>query len=130
MLEALTREGGGKEKRMIKVSNGYIARWDCGYYIGRAGKGKKGSALANPFKLEDTSYAEERDRIIAKYRTWLWQKIRQKDQAVMAELFYLKEQALANDINLLCFCKQRTREVACHGDVIKSCLEWMMNQEN
>ncbi len=48
----------------------------------------------------------------------------------MAELFCLKEQAIANDINLLCFCKQATREVACHGDVIKPCLEWMLKQEN
>lgn len=64
---------------MTKVSNGYIVGWDCGHYVGRAGKGKKGSALANLFKLEDTSNAEERDHIIAKYRTWLWQKIQQKD---------------------------------------------------
>ncbi|PSB29605.1 DUF4326 domain-containing protein [Chlorogloea sp. CCALA 695] len=111
---------------MIKVSNGYIVGWDAGHYIGRAGKGKKGSALANPFKLADTSNSEERDRVIAKYRRWLWQKIQEKDAAVMAELFYLKEQAIANELNLLCFCKQPTREVACHGDVIKSCLEWMI----
>jgi Domain of unknown function (DUF4326) len=94
---------------MIKVSNGYIAGWDSGHYIGRGGKGKKGSALANPFKLADTSNAEERDRVIAKYRRWLWQKIQAKDSAVMAELFYLKEQEIAKDVNLLCFCKQRAR---------------------
>jgi hypothetical protein len=115
---------------MIKVSNGYIARWDSGHYIGRAGKGTKGSALANRFRLSDTSDSEERDLIIAKYRRWLWQKIQAKDSVVMAELFYLKQQALANDVNLLCFCKQLTREVACHGDVTKSCLEWIINQEN
>ena len=114
---------------MIKVSNGYIARGDCGHYIGSAGKGNKGSDLANPFRLESTSNAEERDRVIAKYRTWLWQKIQAKDPAVMGELFFLKEQALTNDVNLLCFCKQPKRELACHGDVIKSCLEWMMNQK-
>ena len=111
---------------MIKVSNGYIVGWDSGHYIGRGGKGKKGSALANPFKLKNSSDTEERDRIIAKYRKWLWQKIQLKEQVVMAELFYLKELAITKDVNLLCFCKQATREVACHGDVIKSCLEWMM----
>ena len=115
---------------MIKVSNGYIVGWDSGYYIGRGGKGKKGSALANPFKLADASNSEERDRIIAEYRRWLWQKIREKDSAVMAELFYLKKLALVKDVNLLCFCKQPTRKVACHGDVIKSCLEWLLKQEN
>lgn len=114
---------------MIKVNNGYIVGWDSGHYIGRAGKGKKGSALANPFTLKNTNNTEERDYVIAKYRSWLWQKIKEKDLAVMTELSYLKEQVIANDVNLLCFCKQPTREVACHGDVIKSCLEWMMNQE-
>ena len=114
---------------MIEVNNGYIVGWNSGYYIGRGSKGKKSSALANPCKLKNTSDSEERDRIIAKYRTWLWQKIQQKDQAVMTELFYLKEQAMTNDVNLLCFCKQPTREVACHGDVIKSCLEWLLKQE-
>ena len=59
---------------MIKVSNGYIVGWDSGYYIGRAGRGKKGSALANPFRLSDSD-SEERDRMIARYRRWLWQKI-------------------------------------------------------
>ena len=46
---------------MIKVSNGYIVGWDSGHYIGRAGKGKKGLALANSFRLSDTSDSEERD---------------------------------------------------------------------
>ena len=115
---------------MIKVSNGYIVGWDSGHYIGRSGKGRKGSALANPFKLEDTRDPEERDRVITKYRRWLWQKIQEKDSAVMTEVLYLKKQALTNDVNLLCFCKQLTHEVACHGDVIKSCLEWMLKQEN
>ena len=45
---------------MIKVSNGYIVGWDSGHYIGRAGKGKKGSALANPFKLKNTNNSEDR----------------------------------------------------------------------
>ncbi len=43
------------------MSNRYIVSWDCGHYIGRAGKSKKGSALANPFKLADASDSEERD---------------------------------------------------------------------
>lgn len=113
---------------MIRVNNGHIVGWKCGHYIGRAGKGKKGSALANPFKLAYSSNAEERDRIIAKYRTWLWQKVQEKDTSVMAELYQLKQQAQAEDVNLLCFCKRPEREVACHGDVIKSCLEWMLKQ--
>ena len=116
--DAIPREGSGKEKFMIKVSDGYIARWDSGHYIGRAGKGKKGSALANPFKLKNARDSEERERVIAKYRSWLWQKIKEEDLAVMTELSYLKEQATTNDVNVLCFCKQTTREVACHGAIV------------
>ena len=71
---------------MIKVSNGYIVGWDSGHYIGRSGKGRKGSALANPFKLKNTGDSKERDCVITKYRRWLWQKIQEKDSAVMAEL--------------------------------------------
>ena len=58
------------------------------------------------------------NRIITKYRRWLWQKIKEEDLAVMTELSYLKEQAITNDVNLLCFCKQTTREVACHGAIV------------
>ncbi len=120
------KEGERKRLLVISVSNGYIVGWNSGHYIGRGGKGKNGSALANPFRLQDTSNETERDIVIAKYRSWLWQKIQQKDSAITAELNYLKQQALVGDVNLLCFCKQPTREVACHGDVIKSCLEWML----
>jgi hypothetical protein len=45
VLDALPRGGGGEEKPKIKVSNGYIIGWDCGHYIGRAGKSKKDSAV-------------------------------------------------------------------------------------
>lgn len=112
---------------MIKISNGYIDGWNSGHYIGRAGKGKKGSALANPFILKNTFDDEERSQVIAKYRRWLWAKMQAGDSAVMAELMQLKKQALVGDVHLLCFCKRSDREVACHGDVIKSCLEWMIH---
>ncbi len=44
----------------------------------------------------------------------------------MSELIYLKGQAQLGKLRLLCFCKRPDKDVACHGDVIKSCLEWMI----
>lgn len=108
---------------MIKVSNGVADGWNSGHYIGRGGKGKKSSALANPFKLQDIRNNAERDRVIAEYRRWLWNKILTGDSGVMTELSLLKQQAMHGDVQLLCFCKP----LACHGDVIKSCLEWMIH---
>ncbi len=49
-------EDAEKKKLMITVSN-EIHHW-VGFrllYWTRAGKGKKGSALANPFKMQDTA---------------------------------------------------------------------------
>lgn len=112
---------------MITVVNGYRDGWDTGYYIGRGGKGRKGSALANPYRLQNSHNDTERSQVIALYRKWLWQKIQVGDSEVMAELHLLKEQAITSDVRLLCFCKRPDKEVPCHGDVIKSCLEWLLD---
>jgi len=65
---------------MIKVSNGYIVGWNSGHYIGRAGKGKKGSALANPLRLLDTSDSEERDCL----RRQCWKQSHNRQVSLLA----------------------------------------------
>lgn len=110
---------------MITVGNGYVDGWNSGHYIGRAGKGKAGSALANPYRLNNPNDDVERSHVIAQYRKWLWQKIQSGDSAVMAELNQLKQQALVGDVHLLCFCKPRN----CHGLVIANCINWLIEQE-
>ena len=111
---------------MITVCNGYVDGWNSGHYIGRAGKGKVGSALANPYRLNNSRDDDERSQAVAQYRKWLWQKIQSGDSAVMAELMQLKQQAIAGDVKLLCFCYPK----ACHGDVVANCISWLIQQDD
>lgn len=106
------------------ITVGNIKTGSQGTYIGRPGKGRLGSALANPYKLQNPQNDAERAEVIAKYRQWLWSRIQCGDSAVMAELAVLSDQAIAGDVHLLCFCAPRQ----CHGDVVKACLEWMISQ--
>lgn len=107
---------------MITVGNGYKDGWTSGHYIGRSNSYKAGSALANPFVLKDSKNDVERDRVVAQYRSWLWEKIQASDKGVMKELESLREQATCGDVHLLCYCSPKK----CHGDVIKNCIEWMI----
>lgn len=105
---------------MIRIVNGYKDGWD-GHYIGRAGKGKKGSALANPYRMQNANDDEERNRVIARYRQWLWKQIQAGDRAVLTELQQLLDAARRNEeVRLVCFCSPRR----CHGDVLKARIEW------
>jgi hypothetical protein len=91
-----------------------------GVYIGRP------SPLGNPYRIgEDGS----RDEVIAKYRVWLWQQIRQQGDTYH-ELFRLTEIARNSDLYLICWCKQIDREVGCHGDILKSAITWINSVDN
>lgn len=86
-----------------------------GEYIGRP------SVLGNPFVLDKDG---DRDEVVEKYRQWLWKKIRQKNRSVCQELNRLKRLSESGSVNLVCWCSPKS----CHGDVIKNCLEWMIDQ--
>jgi hypothetical protein len=82
-----------------------------GEYIGRP------SPLGSPFQLECES---DRPAVIAKYRAWLIEKIKEKDEPVLVELERLKGIAEATgELRLQCWCAPKM----CHGDVIKEVLE-------
>lgn len=85
-------------------------------YMGRAMPhvGLKQSKFANPFKL---SKDEPRGATIERYRIWLWQQIR-SGKITIQDLLDLDGK------DLVCFCKQPNKEVACHCDVILSAIEW------
>lgn len=76
------------------------------------------SVLGNPFKLNKES---EREEVIAKYREWLKERIRQFDIEVTLELYRLKEIADKGDLVLICWCSPKH----CHAEVIKEYLEVM-----
>ena len=89
-----------------------------GIYIGRSCYGYKGSVLGNPYAIGKDG---DRDEVIKKYREWLWNRYQEKG-SVYEELLRLSEIAKKRDLVLVCWCKPK----ACHGDVIKRCIEWMM----
>ena len=102
----------------MKVLNGYVSGFSEGIYIGRAGKGKAGSVLANKFRIEPDG---SRDEVIEKYRAWLWKKIKDKDPKVLSEL----RRIYAEQANVICFCAPKT----CHGDVVLKAAKWLAGQE-
>jgi len=99
---------------MIYVEN--KKSFNCGIYIGRP------SVLGNPFKIGKDG---NRTEVISKYRTWLWNQIQSKNFKVITELGRLKKYASEGDLHLICHCAPKP----CHGDVIKSAIEWALNKK-
>lgn len=104
----------------LSVINVKIEGFDNCIYIGRGGKGKKGSPLANPFKIgKDT-----REQVISKYRVWLWEQLQSGNQDVIAELEHIRSLAKKGDVKLGCFCSP----LPCHGDIIVRCIQYLDRQ--
>lgn len=95
------------------------------FYIGRAMKGIPGSPLGNPYQVKPYG-AYERGETIHLYRRWLWQEINCGRGPAFEELRRLVELARQGDLYLICWCKQPGANVVCHGDVIKSFIEWTL----
>lgn len=88
-------------------------------YIGRAGFNRPASPLANPYKLR-AGYS--RDECIADYKRWLWEQIRTWGPA-KDELERIADTVRGGqDVALACWCAPQ----ACHGDVVKAALHWML----
>lgn len=68
----------------------------------------------NPFPMKSES---DRARVIAQYREWLWQQIKDK-RITLEDLADLRGKRLA------CHCAPK----ACHGDVLAAAAEWAHNQ--
>lgn len=85
-------------------------------YIGRSMPhlGLKKSKFANPFKLNEN---ESRGDTIERYRVWLWDQIK-TGKITVEDLLALSGK------DLVCFCKHKTKEVACHGDVVEAAVRW------
>lgn len=82
-----------------------------GIYIGRP------SVLGNPFFMRSE---EDRTTVVNQYRDWLWDQIC-KPTEVRKEIERLAIQHVqGKDLKLDCFCAPE----ACHGNVLKSCIEW------
>lgn len=88
-----------------------------GAYVGRP------SPLGNPYVIGKHGSREE---VIAKYRIWLWSKIKSNDPVVCAELHRLVKLYKSNGENLVltCWCSP----LPCHADVIKAAIEWHLSK--
>ena len=70
----------------------------------------------NPFIIGKDG---NRDDVIAKYRTWLWDEIK-------AERISVKDLAELHDRKLGCHCAP----LPCHGDVLTAAADWAYRQQN
>ena len=104
-------------KHNIYIVNKRTFCGDNGIYIGRP------SILGNPFK------SSTRKENVEDFRKYLWECVKKKNQ-VYAELIRLSEKAKTQDLILVCWCKRSKQDVLCHGDVIKSAIDWMNNGNN
>jgi len=91
-------------------------------YVGRG----KGSVLGNKFKI---GVDGDRKEVIEKYKSWLWRYVKEGIKGVMSDVWkellrICKKVKEGGDVVLGCWCSP----LGCHGDVIKSCILWMLKE--
>ena len=101
-----------KNNQQIFIVNIYHEKADV--YCGR------GSALGNPFKMEDKS-DEQRNIVCEQYKTYFNQKVLvQRDQSMLRQLSKIYKFIQTNgDVKLGCFCAPKR----CHCETIKQYIE-------
>jgi len=108
---------------MIEVKNRKSYK-GAGIYVGRTMSNISASVLGNPFKVKPHG-PYERAESIRLYRRWLWKQMQSGAGEVYEEMLRLKRLAGQGDLTLICWCAP----AACHADVIKACLEWMLRRD-
>jgi hypothetical protein len=107
----------------MQVINGGRDGWIDAHYIGRAMSGRNprtGSALGNPFPAKAKTQAEH-NRVVALYRSWLWEQVKAGNSVVCSELqTLLLNHQQGGNVKIACWCAP----LPCHGDVVKACIEW------
>jgi hypothetical protein len=103
---------------MIEVVNVRDTEDNTYEYVGRTKKFGD-SSLGNPYELYKDGNREE---VVALYRPWLWEQIKNQSSLQYLELTKLKEKALSGDLKLGCHCFPKK----CHADVVKRAIEWMI----
>jgi len=104
---------------MIRIENKKYYRGE-GVYIGRP------SLLGNPFKIGKDGTRQE---VIRRYRHWLWEQIKRRGE-VFRELESLAAIARRGELTLICWCKERDRDLDCHGDLVMRAIEWLNSKAN
>lgn len=82
--------------------------------------------LANPFRIGADGSREE---VVAKYRQWLFQRIKIGTSTIRYALLALLEQAKTTGVVLVCHCTNNLvggpLGDECHAQVVARALEWM-----
>ena len=116
---------------MINIANGRVDGW-TGQYIGRKMRNRPGSALGNPYKVEAKTEAAHLISVeLYGQRLWGvvhrgWTLASPQDRTVLTELQRLLDLSIEGDLTLTCWCKP----LPCHGDVIKTVLEWAIAEDH
>lgn len=94
-----------------------------GIYIGRRNREfPTPSPLANRFRIGADGTREE---VIAKFRRWLWNELRNRNGAAYRELLRLAHLTLnLEDVTLVCWCKPDF----CHGDILADAITFLAKQ--
>lgn len=103
-----------------KVVNLRLEKCDvkiCRTQDGKIPDAPQNGCFGNPFFLKNTADLEERNLVISKYKKYFLEKIA-SDTAFKKAVLDLRGKTLG------CFCKNKEKEVPCHGDVI---VEWLEN---
>lgn len=88
-------------------------------YVGRGFAGWPPSVLGNPYKHGCSRTGSP----IEDYRRWLWRHIQAEESLIKDEVIRIAEMARSGErVDIGCWCHPDP----CHGDVIKSCIEWML----
>jgi len=77
-----------------------------------------------------SNYAEigkhgDRTECLRLYRIWLWDEIESHSSPVYREFLRMVALAKAGNVFLKCCCKPK----ACHGDILRSAIEWYIAKE-
>ena len=92
-------------------------------YIGRELRrySLKKSPLANPFKVKD--YGGKVGTTIELFKAHLWELIKKGDVQVIRSLYNIGK----NNTDVVCWCKDKHGEGACHGDVVVRAAQWVVS---
>lgn len=91
------------------------------FVVGRKGPGAhyigRGSPLGNPFVIGKDG---GREAVCEKYQSWFEDQVRNRNPAVLQELYNIQTEAQSHGwVKLGCFCAPQR----CHGETIKAFLE-------
>lgn len=100
-------------------------------YVGRTRSvGKQYPAayhqLSNPFRIGKDGNREE---VVAKYRQWLFQRIRIGQSSIRYALLALLEKAEFTGVVLVCHCTNKPEGNECHAQVVAKALAWMKREK-